>query len=209
MPLFARPLRGCVHARFFVLLRLWAVQKAVASVCCRQKRWQRERRKEGSSLFHHPAFLCIILLYNFHHFISSFVGSLCLIRTMTSLPQQDELRNNNNNNNNNKPRSDHDQDEPSRDGALRSLLTREDLSDVTLRGSDGILVLANRNILARRSSVFFGMLYGPFKEASNPVVDVGYEGKVLQAIVSYMRTPKKKKPTTRAMNIPFRMTLVK
>jgi hypothetical protein len=100
---------------------------------------------------------------------------------MTSL-QQDELVD--------KSQSDCQDDEPSRDGALRSLLIREDLSDVTLRASDGTLVLANRNILASRSSVFFGMLYGPFKEASNSVVDVGYEGKVLQAIVSYIYTDK-------------------
>jgi hypothetical protein len=59
---------------------------------------------------------------------------------------------------------------------------------VTLRGSDGILVLANRFILASRSSVFFGMLYGPFQEAYNTVVDVGYEGKVIQAIVQYIYT---------------------
>jgi hypothetical protein len=79
-------------------------------------------------------------------------------------------------------------DEPTLDGARRSLLMREDLSDVTLRGSDGALVIANRCILASRSAVFFGMLYGPFKEASNTVVDVGYEGEVIQAIVNYIYT---------------------
>jgi hypothetical protein len=86
-----------------------------------------------------------------------------------------------------KPQSDRP-DEPSRDGALRSLLMREDLSDVTLRGSDGVLVIANRCILASRSSVFGGMLYGPFKEASNNVVDVDYEGKIIQTIVNYIYT---------------------
>jgi hypothetical protein len=86
--------------------------------------------------------------------------------------------------------SDHDQDEPSRDGAFQSLLVREDLSDVTLRGSDGTLVIANRCILASRSSVFYGMLYGPFKEASNTVVNVGYAGTIIQAIVNYIYTNK-------------------
>jgi BTB/POZ domain len=82
----------------------------------------------------------------------------------------------------------HTADEPLLDGAFRSLLEREDLSDVTLRGSDGILVCANRCILANRSSVFFGMLYGPFKEATNTVVDVGYHGKIIKAIVNYIYT---------------------
>jgi hypothetical protein len=100
---------------------------------------------------------------------------------MVSQEQLDERRN--------KPQSDRP-DELSRDGALLSLLMREDLSDVTLRASDGTLVIANRCILASRSPVFWGMLYGPFKEASNTVVDIGCEGKVLRAIVNYIYTDK-------------------
>jgi hypothetical protein len=78
--------------------------------------------------------------------------------------------------------------EPRRDDVLRYLLTMENLFDLTLRGSDGTLVRANRCILASRSSVFLGLLYGSFMEASNSVVDVGYEGKVIQAIVNYIYT---------------------
>lgn len=80
------------------------------------------------------------------------------------------------------------EDEPTLDGTLRSLLMREDLSDVTLRSSDGTFVIANRCILASRSSTFFGILFGQFKEASNTVVDVGYDGKILDAIVKYIYT---------------------
>jgi BTB/POZ domain len=78
--------------------------------------------------------------------------------------------------------------EPRLQGVLQSLLTMEDLFDLTLRGSDGTLVRANRCVLASRSSVFLGLLYGPFKESSNSVVDVGYEGKVIQALVKYIYT---------------------
>jgi hypothetical protein len=119
---------------------------------------------------------------------------------MTSL-QQEELVN--------KPQPDPQHDEPSRDDAFQSLLMRKELSDVTLRASDGTLVYANRCILASRSAVFCGMLNGPFKEASNSVVDVGYDGKILQycqifartryPYVTQTRAPKRRKLMIRAI----------
>jgi hypothetical protein len=122
---------------------------------------------------------CFSRLRTHHHHRSQHISTRFGPRTMTSA-QQNELT---------KAQSDRP-DEPSRDGAFRSLLTREDLSDVTLRASDGALVIANRCILASRSSVFLGMLYGPFKESSTTVVEVGYEGKVIEAIVNYIYTDK-------------------
>jgi hypothetical protein len=78
--------------------------------------------------------------------------------------------------------------EITRDEAMKTLLTDEDLSDITLKGSDGTLVLAQRCMLAARSFVFRRMLYGDFCEASQSLVDVGYTGDVLQAIVDYIYT---------------------
>jgi hypothetical protein len=72
--------------------------------------------------------------------------------------------------------------------ALRALLTNEKYSDVTLKGTDGILVKANRAMLAVRSPVFDRMLYGDFAEASKCVVDVGYSGDVLEEVIAYIYT---------------------
>lgn len=54
--------------------------------------------------------------------------------------------------------------------ALRALFTDPSLSDVNLKGTDGVLVHANRCILAARSQVFRNMLYGDFLEAGESVV---------------------------------------
>jgi hypothetical protein len=70
--------------------------------------------------------------------------------------------------------------------AIKCLLSDEDLSDVSLRGTDGVKVTANRCILAARSPVFRRMLFGNFSEASSAVVQVGYTGEVLKALVEYI-----------------------
>jgi hypothetical protein len=70
--------------------------------------------------------------------------------------------------------------------AIQSL--REKLFDLQLQGTDGALVPANRNMLAARSPVFYGMLYGDFVEAKRSIVKVGYPGDVLEAIVAYIYT---------------------
>jgi hypothetical protein len=80
------------------------------------------------------------------------------------------------------------QSEISREEAIRSLFTDEKYADLTLKGTDGRLVKAHRAMLAARSLVFDRMLYGDFSEASQKVVDVGYSGQVLQAIVEYINT---------------------
>ena len=78
--------------------------------------------------------------------------------------------------------------EITRDEAICSLLTDEDLSDITLQGNDGVTVHANRCILAARSKVFRGMLFGNFSEASASVVSLGYPGSILKSIVEYIYT---------------------
>ncbi|KAL7531255.1 hypothetical protein ACHAWF_003718 [Thalassiosira exigua] len=72
--------------------------------------------------------------------------------------------------------------------AMQNLLTDEELSDLTLKGDDGITVKTHRCMLAARSSVFRRMLYGQFAEASSDVVELGYSGKVLQSIVEFIYT---------------------
>lgn len=79
-----------------------------------------------------------------------------------------------------------DEIEISREDAIRDLLKDDELSDLTLRAKDGTLVIANRCLLASRSPVFRRMLFGPFKESSDSVIDVGYDGCVLRAIVDYI-----------------------
>jgi hypothetical protein len=80
------------------------------------------------------------------------------------------------------------EDEASLDCAIRNLLSNESLADVNLQGTDGIKVPAHRLILAARSQVFESLLFGNFAEASNSEVRVGYDGRVLQAIVEYCYT---------------------
>jgi hypothetical protein len=55
-----------------------------------------------------------------------------------------------------------------------------------LKGTDGVLVPAVRVVLAIRSKVFRRMLYGDFVEAKKFVVELGYSGEVLRAIVEYI-----------------------
>ena len=69
---------------------------------------------------------------------------------------------------------------------LEILLSDETLSDVTLRGSDGVAVAANRCILAARSTVFQRMLFGEYSEASDTVVEVGFDGWILDAVVRFI-----------------------
>ncbi|CAB9531273.1 expressed unknown protein [Seminavis robusta] len=71
---------------------------------------------------------------------------------------------------------------------LKSFLTDEALNDVTLKGTDEVEVPANRFLLCARSQVFRGMLLGKFQEASSPVVELGFKGGTLKAVVEYMLT---------------------
>ena len=80
------------------------------------------------------------------------------------------------------------EDEVSLCCAIRNLLSNESLADVNLRGTDGISIPAHRLILAVRSQVFESLLFGNFAEASNSEVRVGFDGRVLQAIVEYCYT---------------------
>ena len=74
----------------------------------------------------------------------------------------------------------------SREMAAQSMLTDIELSDITLRGTDGTLILANRCLLAARSTVFRRMLLGPFSEATKSIIDIGYTGTVLRTIVEFI-----------------------
>jgi hypothetical protein len=78
--------------------------------------------------------------------------------------------------------------EISRDDAIKRLLLDNELSDMTLQGTDGVTVNANRCILAARSHVFRVMLFGNFCEANNTIVQVGYTGKIIKALVEYIYT---------------------
>jgi hypothetical protein len=80
------------------------------------------------------------------------------------------------------------QTEITRDEAIRALLTNEKYADITLKGTDGSLVRANRAMLAARSPVFDSMLYGDFAEAQQSIVDVGYNGNILEDVVKYIYT---------------------
>ncbi|CAB9529584.1 expressed unknown protein [Seminavis robusta] len=71
---------------------------------------------------------------------------------------------------------------------LASFLTDEALNDVSLKGSDGEVVSANRFILSARSPVFRGMFLGKFREASSPVVQLDFQGNILMAVVEYILT---------------------
>lgn len=80
--------------------------------------------------------------------------------------------------------------ETTRDEAMQNLLTSSRYADITLKGTDGIAVHANRCLLASRSKVFDKMLYGQFSEASTAVVELPYTGEVLKSLVSYIYTDK-------------------
>jgi hypothetical protein len=80
------------------------------------------------------------------------------------------------------------QTEITRDEAIRALLTHEKYADITLKGTDGSLVRANRAMLAARSPVFDSMLYGDFVEAQQSIVNVGYTEETLRDVVNYIYT---------------------
>ena len=73
-------------------------------------------------------------------------------------------------------------------GAMYNLMNDPELSDVTLRCIDGTQVKANRSLLASRSSVFKKSLTGNFKEASSDVVDVGFNGVVVNNLIRFIAT---------------------
>jgi hypothetical protein len=71
---------------------------------------------------------------------------------------------------------------------LSNIRSDKELSDLTLRSSDGELIHASRNILAGRSKVFRAMLIGKYSEAGQSEVKVGFEGRILKSIVDYCYT---------------------
>ncbi|CAB9527951.1 expressed unknown protein [Seminavis robusta] len=75
-----------------------------------------------------------------------------------------------------------------RDEMLARFLTCESLNDIILQGTDGVQVPANRFLLAARSNVFMGMLLGKFQESSLPVVELGFSGSVIKAVVEFVLT---------------------
>jgi hypothetical protein len=72
--------------------------------------------------------------------------------------------------------------------AMRNLLMDEDLSDLSLIAIDGEVVRSSRCILASRSKVFRGMLYGDFSEATSSSITLGYKREILKALVEYIYT---------------------
>ncbi|CAB9508776.1 expressed unknown protein [Seminavis robusta] len=106
--------------------------------------------------------------------------------------------------------------EISRDQMLSGFLNDEALNDVKLKGTDGVVVMANRFLLSARSQVFRGMLLGKFQEASSPVVDIGFQGGILRAIVEYILTDsaqmldckKRKSREGNSFDFPFVQSLV-
>jgi BTB/POZ domain len=72
--------------------------------------------------------------------------------------------------------------------AFARALKDDAFHDVTLQGSDGVQVPANRTILALRSPVFRKMLFGNFQEATKDIVDVDFPGPVVKAVVEYIHT---------------------
>ena len=86
--------------------------------------------------------------------------------------------------------------------ALRKILTDEELCDVELRGTDGIVVKANKTLLMVRSEYFRSMFLGMFSEAGGGVggndasssssrpVSIGYSSQVLRVVVRFLCTDK-------------------
>ena len=81
--------------------------------------------------------------------------------------------------------------------AMENLLRNERYADIQLQSSDGVMIHANRAMLAARSPMFDRMLYGNFAERTSETVVVSYtKGAILQAIVQYIyRDDLKKKKT--------------
>jgi hypothetical protein len=62
----------------------------------------------------------------------------------------------------------------------------EEMTDISLVGQDGVLVHANRFVLAARSKVLKRMLYGNFREANATKIPFSeYDGVILEAIVEF------------------------
>ncbi|KAL3936202.1 MAG: hypothetical protein SGARI_002659 [Bacillariaceae sp.] len=80
--------------------------------------------------------------------------------------------------------------ETTHEEAMKRLLSLEKYSDMILKGNDGVEVPAARCLLAARSNVFDGMLYGKFAEAKNTTVELPYSGAVLNELVKYIYTDK-------------------
>ncbi|CAB9499785.1 expressed unknown protein [Seminavis robusta] len=105
--------------------------------------------------------------------------------------------------------------EISRDGMLASFPTGKALTDVTLKGRDGVEVPANRFLLSARSQVFRGMLLGG-PEVSSLGVELDFQGSVLRAVVEYIYTDsapmlnckKRKSPDTRTFDFEHIQSLV-
>ncbi|CAB9529548.1 expressed unknown protein [Seminavis robusta] len=99
---------------------------------------------------------------------------------------------------------------------LKSFLTDEALNDMALKGTDGVEVPANRFLLSARSQVFRGMLLGKFQEASLTVVEVGFKGGTLKAVLEYIHTDsvemlsckKRKSPNRKSVDFPLIQSLV-
>ena len=81
-------------------------------------------------------------------------------------------------------------DEVSLENAFKTFMEDEELWDLRLKGSDGIIVGASRGLLAARSKVFRSMLFGSFSESSSSssAIDIGYPSIVLRSIVQYCLT---------------------
>ena len=71
---------------------------------------------------------------------------------------------------------------------LHSHLHDEELSDVSLCGTDGKSVFAIRSILAMRSRFFKRLFFGQFRERNMAQVSLGYSSLVLKAVVEYCYT---------------------
>ncbi|CAB9525777.1 expressed unknown protein [Seminavis robusta] len=71
-----------------------------------------------------------------------------------------------------------------------ALLADEEYHDVSLKGTDGVLVGANRMALSVRSDYFKTMFKKgcQFKESTDNVVSIGFSGKILKAVVEYIHT---------------------
>ncbi|CAB9515243.1 expressed unknown protein [Seminavis robusta] len=72
--------------------------------------------------------------------------------------------------------------------ALRNIWRDDKLQDITLKGNDGVLVPANRAVLAVRSKVFHRLFFGEFREASLDCVEVAFPGDVVKTVVEYVHT---------------------
>ena len=75
-------------------------------------------------------------------------------------------------------------------GSITNIWEKESFHDVTLKGSDGLTVGASRHVLAARSEVFEKMLLSDFKEASENVIEIGFDGEILKSVAEFIYTDK-------------------